>query len=458
MANKGHDHTVGQDGLVHHQRVDDSVTHDTGRRVQRGELASPPQQYIDHAGRPTTVKEYKSGAVDVMVGADQTKYWAKERIVQEARNLATSTDWKATGDRFRGLLDEWKAVGRIDKNVDDKLWTQFSTARQSFQDARQRHFDQRKAAESAASATKNRLASRAESLASASDLKSAGEEMKRLADEWKAAGRASRDEEDRLWARFNAARTRLNDRRSHEYEKRKSEWANNKASKERLVTQAESVAMSSDLKAAAERMRSLGDEWRKIGPCEKADNDRLWTRFNAARSRLTQRKTQEFEKRKAEWANNKQKKQAIVSRMQSLSHASDLRAAKNEARALSDQWRAIGPCEKVDNDRLWNDFKSAKDALMNAAKREAQQRAREQVSRLEMQLHNVESALIRANESYSRALSARSPSMKNPNWSSIVRSQQLRVSNSRDKIVSMQNRRNEIVTRLMQARDRLNRL
>ncbi|MCT1460403.1 DUF349 domain-containing protein, partial [Aestuariimicrobium sp. p3-SID1156] len=76
----------------------------------------------------------------------------------------------------------------------------------------------------------------------------------------------------------------------------------NKAAKERLVSQAESLANSSDLRSASDQMRKLGDEWKRIGPCEKADNDRLWSRFNQARTRLNDRKKQEFEKRQREWA------------------------------------------------------------------------------------------------------------------------------------------------------------
>ena len=42
----------------------------------------------------------------------------KEKIVAEAESLALSESWKATGDRLKVLLDEWKAAPRLDKKID----------------------------------------------------------------------------------------------------------------------------------------------------------------------------------------------------------------------------------------------------------------------------------------------------------------------------------------------------
>ncbi|WP_307311683.1 DUF349 domain-containing protein [Pseudarthrobacter enclensis] len=306
------------------------------------------------------------------------------------------------------------------------------------------------------------LVSRAQSLARSGtpDARtiSAARELDR---EWKSAGKASP-------ANYHAFRSAMDEifaANKQRIDQMKADWAANKSAKERLVSQAESLASSSDLRAASDRMKSLGDEWKRIGPCEKSDNERLWGRFNAARTRLRERKDQEFNKRKAEWAANRSAKERLVGRMSSLSSSSDYRAAKDEARSLTDQWRAVGPCEKSDQERLWNDFKSAKDRLFEAAKRDGEQRAAERrqrawerVSRLEEQLRNTEAALYRAQDSYSRALSARSPSMNNPNWMTIVRNQQERQSNARSKIASLEQRKSDLVYKLMDARSKANSL
>ncbi len=49
----------------------------------------------------------------------------KERIVAAAEQIAAGRDWRAGANRLRALLDEWKALPRIDKPTDDALWKRF---------------------------------------------------------------------------------------------------------------------------------------------------------------------------------------------------------------------------------------------------------------------------------------------------------------------------------------------
>lgn len=49
----------------------------------------------------------------------------REEIIVEAEKLATSTQWKVTGDRFTALLEEWKAAPRIDRSTEQALWKRF---------------------------------------------------------------------------------------------------------------------------------------------------------------------------------------------------------------------------------------------------------------------------------------------------------------------------------------------
>jgi hypothetical protein len=52
---------------------------------------------------------------------------AKERFVLEAERLAGGNDWRGGVNRFRALLEEWKALPRLDRATDDALWHRFSS-------------------------------------------------------------------------------------------------------------------------------------------------------------------------------------------------------------------------------------------------------------------------------------------------------------------------------------------
>jgi hypothetical protein len=390
--------------------------------------------------------------------------WTKDGIIHgfDEKNRRVTAKYSTDGE---DVLIARGHVQDIQQEVDHvHAWNQ-KTGEPGHHDMRhsRKMFPQVKDNWAVASEAKEKLISRAEQLATTTDWKKGGEEFKSLLTEWKAVGRGEKSADAAQWERFKSAREKFNSARSAYFEKRQREWASNKAAKERIVSQAESLAGSSDLRSASEQMRRLGEEWKQVGPCEKGDNDRLWGRFNQARTRLRDRKQQDFEKRQREWASNKAAKERLIYQMSLLVNSNDYRAAKDQARQLDTQWRAIGPCAKEDRDRLWQQYKSAKDQLFEAAKRageqrkaEARQRAQERVWRLEEQLRNVENALQRAEENYSRALSARSPSMRNPHWREISQKQLDRQSAARQKVQSIQQRRSEVIQKLGDARSRLN--
>ena len=390
--------------------------------------------------------------------------WTKDGIIHgfDEKNRRVTAKYSTDGE---DVLIARGHVQDIQQEVDHvHAWNQ-KTGEPGHHDMRhsRKMFPQVKDNWAVASEAKEKLISRAEQLATTTDWKKGGEEFKSLLTEWKAVGRGEKSADAAQWEKFKAAREKFNSARSAYFEKRQREWASNKAAKERIVSQAESLAGSSDLRSASEQMRRLGEEWKQVGPCEKGDNDRLWARFNQARTRLRDRKQQDFEKRQREWASNKAAKERLIYQMSLLVNYNDYRAAKDQARQLDTQWRAIGPCAKEDRDRLWQQYKSAKDQLFEAAKRageqrkaEARQRAQERVWRLEEQLRNVENALQRAEENYSRALSARSPSMRNPHWREISQKQLDRQSAARQKVQSIQQRRSEVIQKLGDARSRLN--
>ena len=65
---------------------------------------------------------------------------AKEKLVAEAEKIAEGNDWRGGANRLRTLLDEWKALPRIDRASDDALWRRFSSARTSYTRRRKVHF------------------------------------------------------------------------------------------------------------------------------------------------------------------------------------------------------------------------------------------------------------------------------------------------------------------------------
>jgi len=210
---------------------------------------------------------------------------AKEKLVLEAEELAQSSSWKATGDRFRAIVDEWKAIRGVDRKTDEALWKRFAAARDTFTQRRGAHFSSLDQQRSQARAHKEELVAQAEEAAESSEWGPTASAMKALMAEWKAAGRASKEAEEQLWTRFRAAQDRFFSRRSEVFSERDSELVTNQRAKEALIAEVEALDPR-DVKAAQARLREIQERYDKIGHVPRDAMRPLDTRMRSAEQRI----------------------------------------------------------------------------------------------------------------------------------------------------------------------------
>jgi len=211
---------------------------------------------------------------------------AKERLAAEAEQIAEAgTAWKASGDRLRAIVDEWKQIKGVDRKSDDVLWKRFAAARDAFGKRRGQHFATLDAERGAARQGKEKLIERAEELAQSSDWKETAAAMRDLMTEWKAAGRAGRDVEDALWTRFRAAQDSFFARRSATFAERDAEQVDNQRAKEAIIAEAEALDLR-DPKAAQATLRALQSRYDGVGHIPRDAMRRTDERMRAAEQRV----------------------------------------------------------------------------------------------------------------------------------------------------------------------------
>lgn len=196
----------------------------------------------------------------------------KEEIVAEAEKISEGNDWRNGANRLRELLDQWKALPRLDRPSDDALWRRFSTARTGYTRRRKAHFAEQHEKRDAARVIKERLAKEAESLADSTDWGATAGRFRDLMREWKAAGPAPRDVDEVLWRRFRGAQDTFFGARDAANAALDAEFAANAEVKEQLLVEAEALLPVSDLDAAKRAFRDLADRWDAAG---KVPRDRI---------------------------------------------------------------------------------------------------------------------------------------------------------------------------------------
>ena len=100
--------------------------------------------------------------------------------------------------------------------------------------------------------------------------------------QWKAAGRARRDVEDALWARFRAAQDTFFSARSEVFAARDADLATNLEKKRALLVEAEALLPRDRPRAARAALRSVHERWEAAGHVPRAARDE--SRAGCARS------------------------------------------------------------------------------------------------------------------------------------------------------------------------------
>ncbi len=230
----------------------------------------------DRIDRLTTVADEKSGAARAAREAARADALARKTILaEEAEKIATeSTQWKAAGDRLRGILEEWKTIKGIEKKADGELWKRYSAARDAFTRRRGTHFASLDAQRKQASGRKEELVVEAESLSDSSDWNATANRLKELMSEWKGAPRAAKDVEQKLWDRFRAAQDAFFARRSETFSARDAEQREVLERRQALLVEAESLDVDADPRVAQARLREIQGQWHDSGrlPRETAAN------------------------------------------------------------------------------------------------------------------------------------------------------------------------------------------
>ncbi|HEU4422988.1 MAG TPA: DUF349 domain-containing protein [Pilimelia sp.] len=234
------------------------------------------------------VAEEKAGAARAAREAARAEALArKTALVEEAEKLAAeSTGWKTAGDRLKEILEEWKTIRGVDKKADTELWKRFAAARDAFTRRRGAHFATLDAQRKQAQTAKEELVTEAESLSDSTDWAATATRLKELMGQWKAAPRASKEAEQKLWERFRAAQDAFFTRRSEVFSARDAEQRGNLERKQQLLAEAEALDIDTDPRAAQHRLREIQGQWHDTGRVPREASSGLDRRLRAVEDKV----------------------------------------------------------------------------------------------------------------------------------------------------------------------------
>ena len=132
----------------------------------------------------------------------------KRALIEKAKALQDSTDWKSTGDKFIALQKEWKTIGMVPKKLGDQLWEDFLSACNAFFEARNAAGAGQRGEERENLEKKQSIIEQLKALAAEAGEGTA-DKVQKLVEEYNAIGHVPYKEKDKLYKEFHAVLDKL---------------------------------------------------------------------------------------------------------------------------------------------------------------------------------------------------------------------------------------------------------
>lgn len=264
----------------------------------------------------------------------------------------------------RALQQEWKTIKTVPAEKNTELWRNYQLYVEQFYDLlnlnrEAREYDFKKNLEK-----KTQLCKAAEKLADEEDVVSAFHQLQELHQEFRETGPVEKELREEIWTRFKTASTVVNKRHQQHFEDIRSQEETNLVKKTELCEKVEAIAKrehkgSADWEKSTKEIIDIQKEWKTIGFAPQKMNVKIFERFRAACDDFFGKKGEFFKNLKNQFAENAEKKKALVEKAQSLTDSTDWKATTDKFIALQKEWKTIGMVPRKQGDQLWNDFLAA---------------------------------------------------------------------------------------------------
>ena len=311
------------------------------------------------------IKERRAKQFEEQEKLKQENLKKKLDIIEKIKAMATSPEEaNKSYQEFKQLQQEWKDIKAVPAENANELWRNYQLYVEQFYDllklnSEAREYDFKKNLE-----IKTKLCEAAEKLADEEDVISAFHQLQELHNEYRESGPVAKELRESIWARFKSASTVINKKHQQHFEDIRTQEEENLNKKTALCEKVEAIAKeenknSADWENHTKQIIEIQTEWKTIGFAPQKMNVKIFERFRAACDDFFGRKSEFFTNLKKEFAENAEKKKALVEKAQALKDSTDWKSTSDKLIALQKEWKTIGMVPKKYGDQLWNDFLAA---------------------------------------------------------------------------------------------------
>jgi len=276
----------------------------------------------------------------------------KQKLIKSVEALANEENLGRAFRELQAIHKIWKEeLGPVSKEYREVLWEQFSAATKVINDKRQEYnahieqelmanFDSKKVIiEKIKSLTETENSSHGK-------WQNRMKEVEGLRENFFKIGSVPKKLRNQSWTDFKSALRTFNKTKNNFYKDLKKSHSDNLKKKIELVEIAVQNKYSEDFETTAALMRTIQNQWKKIGHISKKDSNKLWKEFRGACNHFFDRYHEQKNAGTPEEIENLAQKEQLLKEVKSFEIGDNKEDNLKAIEDFSKQWNALGRVPK----------------------------------------------------------------------------------------------------------------
>jgi hypothetical protein len=289
-----------------------------------------------------------------------------KKIIESEENIGTAFN------AYKSIHETWKKVGDIPRDQRDAVQKEYSRLIEIFFYTMRIYREIKTHDYKRNSQNKQVILHKLQQLRNEEeDIKTVEQQLRTLQDEWEEIGPVQNEEWDALKTKYWEVVRQIYDKINAHYEAQRQVYEKNIEAKKALVLQMQELCVhageANSFKtwdALTEKVKSVQEEYKKIGPGARKENDLVWKQFRTAIDAFFELKKNKAKEQQAALSERIEAKKKLILEAEQLKDSIGKEATQRIIQLQKD-WKNIGNSGKAEN-QLWAKFRGACDAFFAA--------------------------------------------------------------------------------------------
>jgi hypothetical protein len=289
-----------------------------------------------------------------------------KKIIESEENIGTAFN------AYKSIHETWKKVGDIPRDQRDAVQKEYSRLIEIFFYTMRIYREIKTHDYKRNSQNKQVVLHKLQQLRNEEeDIKTVEQQLRTLQDEWEEIGPVQNEEWDALKTKYWEVVRQIYDKINAHYEAQRQVYEKNIEAKKALVLQMQELCVhageANSFKtwdALTEKVKSVQEEYKKIGPGARKENDLVWKQFRTAIDAFFELKKNKAKEQQAALSERIEAKKKLILEAEQLKDSIGKEATQRIIQLQKD-WKNIGNSGKAEN-QLWAKFRGACDAFFAA--------------------------------------------------------------------------------------------